>query len=109
MVNRVVPICALMCILSQAVAAVAAGPGTIQGRVIDEQGNPLVGVAVVVTTKGSSIPINATTRKKGAFAVRTPDRGLTYEVRCSLDGYADAVAFVPPTQRDVGFVEIAIS
>ena len=81
--------------------AVAAGPGTIQGRVLDEQGDPLAGVAVVVTTESSSTPLEATTRKKGTFLVRTPDRGVIYEVRCRLDGFADAVAYVQPTSAEI--------
>jgi Flp pilus assembly protein TadD len=89
--------------------AVAAGPGTIQGRVLDEQGDPLAGVAVVVTTESSSTPLEATTRKKGTFLVRTPDRGVIYEVRCRLDGFADAVAYVQPTSAEIAFVEIEMA
>jgi Flp pilus assembly protein TadD len=90
-------------------AVFAAGPGTIQGRVVDEQGDPLAGVTVVVTTESSSTPLEATTRKKGSFLVRTPDRGVIYEVRCRLDGFADAVAYVQPTSAKIAFVEIEMA
>lgn len=88
--------------------AVAGAPGSIQGRVLDEQGNPLAGVVVVATTESSAIPIEATTRKKGSFLLRTPDRDETYEVRCRRDGYADTVAYVQPTSAEIAFVEIVM-
>ena len=88
--------------------ATAAGPGTIQGRVVDEQGEPLAKVVVVVTTESSSTPLEATTRKKGTFLVRTPDRGQTYEVRCRRNGYDDAVTYVRPTSDEIAFVEIVM-
>jgi Flp pilus assembly protein TadD len=103
-----VPVAALFA-LGSAGAVSAAGPGAIQGKVVDEQGNPLAGVQVVVTTDRSSTPMKATTKKKGTFIVRTPDRGLVYEVRCRLDGFAEVVAMVPPTTRDVDFVVITMS
>jgi Flp pilus assembly protein TadD len=89
--------------------AVAAAPGSIQGRVLDEQGNPLAGVVVVATTESSSIPIEATTKKKGTFLLRTPDRGAVYEVRCRRDGYAEAVTYVQPTSAEIAFVEIVMT
>jgi Flp pilus assembly protein TadD len=89
--------------------ASAGAPGTIQGKVLDEQGHPLAGVLVTVTTESSSIPLEATTRKKGAFLVRTPDRSEIYEVRCRLDGYADTVVFVQPTSAEIAFVEITMA
>ncbi len=89
--------------------AVAAGPGTIQGRVLDEQGDPLAGALVSVTTESSSIPLEATTKKKGTFLIRTPDRGATYEVRCRRDGFTDAVTYVQPTSAEIAFVEIVMA
>jgi Flp pilus assembly protein TadD len=89
--------------------AAAAGPGTIQGRVLDEQGDPLAGVVVVVTMESSSTPLEATTKKKGTFLVRTPDRGLTYEVRCRRDGFAEAVTYVEPTSAEIAVVEIVMA
>jgi Flp pilus assembly protein TadD len=86
----------------------AAAPGTIQGKVLDERGGPLAGVLVTVTTESSSIPLEATTKKKGTFLVRTPDRGVIYEVRCRLDSYADAVVQVQPTSAEIAFVEIVM-
>ena len=89
--------------------ASAGAPGTIQGKVHDEQGEPLGGVLVTVTTESSSIPLEATTKKKGTFLVRTPDRGVIYEVRCRLDGYAETVVFVQPTSTDIAFVEVVMA
>lgn len=89
--------------------AAAAGPGTIQGRVLDEQGEPLAGVAVTVTSESSSTPLEAKTKKKGTFLVRTPDRGVTYEVRCRREGFADAVTYVQPTTAEIAFVEIVMA
>jgi Tfp pilus assembly protein PilF len=87
----------------------AGAPGTIQGKVRNEQGEPLGGVLVMVTTESSSIPLEATTRKKGTFLVRTPDRSEIYEVRCRLDGYADTVVYVQPTSAEIAFVEISMA
>ncbi len=87
----------------------AAAPGTIQDKVRNEQGEPLAGVLVTVTTESSSIPLEVTTRKKGTFLVRTPDRGLIYEVRCRLDGYAETAVFVQSTSTDIAFVEVVMA
>lgn len=100
---------AWLSLVGAAGTAAAAGPGTIQGRVLDQQGDPLAGVVIVVTTETSSTPLEATTRKKGTFLVRTPDRGLTYELRCRREGYEDAVTYVRPTSAEIAFVEIVMT
>jgi len=92
------------------VAPVAAGaPGTLQGRIVDDQGNRLAGVEIVITTESSSTPLTATTRKKGTFAVRIPDRGVVYELRCRLEGFVDAIALTRPSQKEVTFVEVMMA
>lgn len=96
-------------VVAAAGAALAAAPGTIQGKVVDEQGDAVAGALVTVTTESSSIPLEATTRKKGTFLIRTPDSGLTYEVRCRRDGYVDTVAYVQPTSAEIAFVEIVMA
>jgi Flp pilus assembly protein TadD len=89
------------------VTPVAAGaPGTLQGRIVDEEGNRLVGVEIVITTESSSIPLKAITRKKGSFAVRIPDRSEVYELRCHLEGFVDAISLTRPSQQEVTFVEV---
>ncbi len=93
-----------------AAPARAAGPGaTVHGTVVDEQGQPLAGVQVVVTAAEATHRLEATTKKKGVFVVRVPDRAAVWEIHCSLEGYADAVEQVQPGTRDMSFVAITMA
>ncbi len=88
----------------------AAGPGaTIHGTVVDEQGQPLAGVQVAVTVAEGTHRLEATTKKKGVFVVRVPDRTAVWEIHCSLEGYADAVEPLQPGTRDMSFVAITMA
>jgi Flp pilus assembly protein TadD len=87
----------------------AGAPGTLQGRIVDEDGNRLTDVEIVITSEASSTPLTATTKKKGTFAVRIPDRSVVYELRCRLEGFVDAIAQSRPSQRDVTFVEVVMT
>jgi Flp pilus assembly protein TadD len=111
MTGRIAKACraAGVLVLAWAGAAWAGAPGTLQGRVVDDKGNRLAGVEVEVTTTSSSTPLTATTKKKGTFAVRVPDRSEVYVVRCRREGYLEAVVQTDPSQADVTFVEVTMA
>lgn len=92
-----------------ATAGAASPAATVHGTVVDEQGNPLAGVQVVVGTAESSERLQATTKKKGVFVVRVPDRNAVWEIHCSLPGYGDVVELVQPGSRDMSFVEVKMT
>ncbi len=96
-------------ILGWAGSATAGAPATLQGVVVDDQGNRLAGVEVEITTESSSTPLTATTKKKGTFAVRIPDRSAVYEVRCRREGFLESVVSSRPSQADVTFVEVTMA
>jgi Tfp pilus assembly protein PilF len=110
MTSRIAALCCTASLMVFAwVGPVAAGaPGTLQGRVVDDQGNHLAGVEVEILSESTSAPLTATTKKKGTFAVRIPDRGAVYEVRCRRDGFLEAAVLTRPSQREVTFVEVTM-
>jgi len=89
--------------------AYAGGPATVQGKIFDEQGAPLAGVQVVITTSESSVPLKAKTKKKGGFAVRIPDISWEYILECRLEGYADHVEVLAPTSQDHIFIQVTMT
>jgi Flp pilus assembly protein TadD len=105
-----VPVVLAMVLASLGVATLhAGGPATLQGKVLDEQGAPLAGVQIVITTSDSSLPIEAKTRKKGTFAARIPDRSGQYTVECRLPGYADHVEVIGPNLKEHAFIHVTMS
>lgn len=63
--------------------------GGVQGKVVDENGNPLEGVEITLELKGGGRIIEVTTNAKGDFA-KGGIRPGTYTITYSLDGYEEA-------------------
>ncbi len=104
------PVCGVvLSVLMWANPVVAAGPGTVNGKVTDPEGNPLDDVEVSALAEGSSLPGVVHTNKKGKFGIRVPDRALIYEITFSLDGYEDVVARIRPKMEGLTYVEVVMS
>lgn len=68
--------------------ALAVGQGRIHGKVLDEDGNPLAGVTITVTTPQlTTLELETTTDDKGRYAFTLKDATLTYDYRLEKEGY----------------------
>jgi tetratricopeptide (TPR) repeat protein len=61
----------------------------IRGKIVDEEGAPLSGVEIVVTSSTSPDAIKGRTKKKGTFTIVLPNRSWEYDFRFTLDGYQE--------------------
>jgi tetratricopeptide (TPR) repeat protein len=68
--------------------AFAVGEGRIHGTITGEDGRPLSGVAILVTTpERTNFELEETTDAKGAYALTIRDASLVYTYRFSKPGY----------------------
>jgi tetratricopeptide (TPR) repeat protein len=77
-------------LLAAAVAGVAISDvkGRVSGKVLDEKGDPVADVAVVVTDQEvASFSLNETTDAKGRFKILLVDATRSYQVEFSKEGY----------------------
>ena len=78
------------------VSVSAGGPVTVEGTVVDINGNPLRGVEVMALAADSEEPITASTKKKGTFSIELPDFDLTYVLSFAKEGFEIvSTEFVP--------------
>jgi outer membrane cobalamin receptor len=86
-----------------------ADAGPVTGRVLDPDGRPVAGAAIVLTD-GAAIVARATTNGSGAFTLEAPDSG-TYEVRIAVDGFRARPAAVNGSSaaKDLGELKLQIS
>lgn len=72
------------------------GVGTITGRVVDETGRPLSGVAVSATNGSNSRETSSLTDGDiGFYSLPQLDVGTTYTINVALDGYSFSTRRVP--------------
>ncbi len=81
---------AVLFVLIQATRSLALTTGNIQGKVTDQNGNPLAGVRVAVTSPSQSQ--TTTTNRAGFYSILnlSPD---TYSVTASKDGFDTATVY----------------
>jgi tetratricopeptide (TPR) repeat protein len=80
--------------------------GRVQATVLDEAGEPIKDVAVVVTSPDmETIRVEKTTNKKGKFLVAFSDSGISYVVELKKDGYKTVVAPINPLAGQTQMVE----
>jgi Carboxypeptidase regulatory-like domain len=88
------------------------GPGgnaSVRGRVLDEQGSPLPGVTVILTSGQLPSPLVGTTDARGEFWFRSLPGGA-YAVKASLEGFSDVeYPNVNLTSSQNAMVEIRLS
>jgi tetratricopeptide (TPR) repeat protein len=80
--------CALLLLLSLAVAALAIGQGRILGTVVDGSGAPLAGVKVVITSPDmSTYHIEKVTDAHGQFSAIILDAARQYRIQFEKEGF----------------------
>jgi superkiller protein 3 len=86
--NRILGLALILALVATG-AAFAAGEGRMLGTVIDEEGNPIQGVKVTVTSPDlADFEEVKTTNKKGQFSVVFAKAYLRYLYRFEKEGYA---------------------
>jgi hypothetical protein len=65
--------------------------GSIRGKVIDENGQPLPGVSITVTGPALLGKLTAVTNEAGMFRIPALPPGSNYEVRAELEGFETVV------------------
>jgi len=61
--------------------------GSIRGKVVDDNGQPLPGVAITISSPRLLGTVNATTTAEGLFRVPFLTPGSDYEIRAELSGF----------------------
>jgi hypothetical protein len=87
-------------------AAAAAPAAALQGRVLDERGEPMPGVIVTITCGAgptATVPLRVITDASGAYAFKGLDASLQCSVRADVPGYATVV--VGPIALKAGRVQ----
>lgn len=91
-----------------AVVAGAAGPVVVQGVVIDQDGNPVVGATIEAVTEGSDTVFTVQTKKKGRFSIRVVDYGQVYNFTVSMEGYDPAGVSLQPRHEQIRPVTVTL-
>lgn len=81
----------LAAVLVAAAAVAAQRKGSVQGKVVDDQSQPLKGVRITVTSASLPKSIEGRTGADGTFTIELPDVTLAYEVQFELEGYQGLV------------------
>ena len=95
---------AVVCAAAPVLAA--AGPASIQGRVIDPSGQPVAGAAVTLRAPSGAVR-SARTASDGSFAFADPAPGA-YDVIVSADGFRAEPARVIAGAGETASVEVAL-
>jgi tetratricopeptide (TPR) repeat protein len=90
-----------------ATGVVAAQGVPIRGRVVDQDGVPLVGVEIEVSSSISPDTMHGLTKKDGKFTIVVPRRSWDYQFRFRYDGYHGVLLPVDP--RAVGSNDIEVT
>lgn len=103
-IGRLVPLSIFALLVTHTVSA-----GPVTGTVVDPDGRPVPGAAVLLVD-GGTILTRGLTSTSGQFSLRAPDRGEC-EVRVVLDGFRAKPVAVPGSTAgsDVGRIALAIS
>jgi len=84
----IVVVCACAVLVLAAADAGAQAAGRVAGKVLDVEGNPIVGVAVTITTPELENYVDAaTSNKKGRFIVGHSNATFTYTYKLEKEGY----------------------
>src|SRR5215472_5961679 len=79
-----------------AVASVSAAPAKLSGTVHDENGGPVAGAKLTVTSSNSKdVNESATTDESGGFSVDVPNARWSYTFRVEHDGFSPSQVDVP--------------
>jgi len=81
----------------------------IRGKVMDNDGAPLSGVQIEVTTSAVPDAIHGRTKKKGTFTIVLPQRSWEYEFRFMLDGYQELVIPIQAMAAMNDVIEITLT
>jgi tetratricopeptide (TPR) repeat protein len=79
---------ALLLGLLAAGSAWAIGEGRFTGTVMGQDGKPIAGAKITVTSPGSSYKQEKTTNEKGKFTIMVVDATRKYEIRIEKEGFA---------------------
>ncbi|HYG64964.1 MAG TPA: tetratricopeptide repeat protein [Thermoanaerobaculia bacterium] len=96
---------ALLLSLLAAGSVWAIGEGRFTGTVMDQEGKPVAGAKITVTSPGSSYKQEKTTNDKGKFTIMVVDAMRKYEIRIEKEGYSPiqgplAINPSAPTDQD---------
>jgi tetratricopeptide (TPR) repeat protein len=95
-----------MAILIGSATTAIAQQAPVRGKVMDQEGAPLSGVQIEVTTTAAPDAIKVRTKKKGTFTIILPQSSWEYEFRFTLDGYQELTI---PIQATNDSIEITLA
>ena len=109
-INRFLAVAAFLLMIVPAYAQVTTS--SLAGQIVDEGGEPLIGVAVVAVHTPSGTQYYATTNENGRYAIQGMRTGGPYEVTMSLIGcqtvvYPDIVLSLAETYQQNAVLKMA--
>lgn len=101
---------AVLLLLAANAPVAAQASDILAGRVVGEEGRPLVGATVTATSVETGVVRSVLTDASGRYMILFPDGGGRYEVRVSFLGMADrVVAVVREADEEVLLTNIGMS